>query len=455
MARKKKELKQALKYFADDSKSVEAKLVRWLGGFNLFEILGISRAEIRHSRFLAWMMDPNGIHEMGGRFLLAANPVNREKGYDFLKDLDLDCSSIKVDREYSNSDFDKKVRIDIRVIIHNQQRGETVVVIENKIGAGERETEENGEEFKKGQLKDYVELTEVEFSPESKKVFVFLTPDGRKPEDANDGTVWGVLSYVDVAQCLMSIQEELKNRSIGIFREKVLFLVDNYIQCLRRHVVKDPELIRTCKELYARHHRAIDCITSTLKGEEDRCVNAARDTINSALHDIDTRPDSTLIHCVGDDANGKHPTFQTSTMNAYIPSMPDGKKGSWGKNSSVYFYWFDIKYKSGLIGVRMCLEFGGKGLAEGNNVFKRIGALYKEITGEEFALVWKSGKKKGKPHIYHQTWDWKIQSGLCFDLDTESGLGDLRKWVKDAVITAQRKELALLSSMKEKMPDLF
>ena len=103
----------------------------------------------------------------------------------------------------------------------------------------------------------------------------------------------------------------------------------------------------------------------------------------------------------------------------------------------------------------MCLEFGGKGLAEGNNVFKRIGALYKEITGEEFELVWQSGKKMGKPHIYHQTWDWKIQSGLCFDLDTESGLGDLRKWVKDAVITAQRKELALLSSMKKKMPYLF
>ena len=36
---------------------------------NIFEVLGITNAEIRHSNFLAWLLDPNGNHGMGDKFL--------------------------------------------------------------------------------------------------------------------------------------------------------------------------------------------------------------------------------------------------------------------------------------------------------------------------------------------------------------------------------------------------
>ena len=36
---------------------------------NSFEVLGITNAEIRHSNFLAWLLDPNGNHGMGDKFL--------------------------------------------------------------------------------------------------------------------------------------------------------------------------------------------------------------------------------------------------------------------------------------------------------------------------------------------------------------------------------------------------
>ena len=458
--RHKQEIEKSLRDFASDD-DIGTRLDQWLGGFNLFEILGAARAEIRHSCFLAWLMSPSEIHGMGDQFLrelflrMIKNPTNKTKDYSFLSDLELDEATVTVIREYVNPDFGKRVRIDICVVVR-ALHGETVIVFENKIGAGERESEYGEEEIKPGQLKDYQALIENDFPQETtKKVFVFLTPDGRLPENESDWNMWGVLSYEDVAQSIQNVYTVLRKKEAVPFQRECLFLVENYIQCLRRHVVKDQELIKTCKELYARHRKAIDCITSTLKEEEDRCVNAARDAINSTLHDIASEPNSALIHCLGDDANGKFPTFQTRTMNGYIPSMPGGKKGSWGKNRSIYLYWFEVKYKSGLIGVRMCLEFGGKGLSEGTNVFKRIAVLYKEITGEEFELVWQSGKKKGKPHIYHQTWDWKIQSGACFDLDSESGFGELSDWIKEAVTMAKEKERELLVSMKEKHPDLF
>ncbi len=460
MARKEKDLKEALMRFTNDSKSIEEKLKRWLGGFNLFEILDITRAEIRHSSFLAWMMDPRGIHEMGGEFLmelfhkLAENPANREKDYSFLKNLDLESSSVKVEREYSNSDFDKKVRIDIRVVIYDLQYGETVVVIENKIGAGERETEEDSEEIKKGQLKDYVELTDAEFPQESKKIFVFLTPDGRKPENADDSTIWGVLSYEDVVQCLMSIREELKNRSSGTFREKVLFLVDNYIQCLRRHVVKDVELIKTCKELYAQHHEAIECIKKTIDEEKARVISKARELINQTLKEISAELNSNLIWCSDGDANGKNPTFQTKTLNQYLPLLPTGTKGSWG-NRAVYLYWFHILCDGSNVEFKVCLEFGGEGLEEGSDIVKRMAVLYKKIKNKDFELSASSGKKKGKPRKYHQTWDWKIHSKTKSDLDTKAGCHDFVQCVRTAVSTAMDKERKLLDDVSGNNPKLF
>jgi len=39
-------------------KNSEKNFSRWLTGVNIFEILGITSAEIRHSRILAWLLDP-------------------------------------------------------------------------------------------------------------------------------------------------------------------------------------------------------------------------------------------------------------------------------------------------------------------------------------------------------------------------------------------------------------
>ena len=56
----------------DGLEGIEARL----GGFNLFEAIGHTRTEARHSDFLAFLLDPNGSHGLGteflGRFAVAA-----------------------------------------------------------------------------------------------------------------------------------------------------------------------------------------------------------------------------------------------------------------------------------------------------------------------------------------------------------------------------------------------
>lgn len=45
------------------------ELDKWISKSNVFDILSISRTEIRHSNMLAWLFDPNENHGLGSSFL--------------------------------------------------------------------------------------------------------------------------------------------------------------------------------------------------------------------------------------------------------------------------------------------------------------------------------------------------------------------------------------------------
>ena len=51
-----------------DSESF-GKLSEWKSTLNVFDILKISKTEIRHSNMLAWLLDPNESHGIGDAFL--------------------------------------------------------------------------------------------------------------------------------------------------------------------------------------------------------------------------------------------------------------------------------------------------------------------------------------------------------------------------------------------------
>src|SRR5438093_10084008 len=76
-------MKQATKVGEENSDSLEAlerfvvenddllQLESHIGRFNIFDALGITRVEIRHSNFLAYILDPAESHGQGQVFLKA------------------------------------------------------------------------------------------------------------------------------------------------------------------------------------------------------------------------------------------------------------------------------------------------------------------------------------------------------------------------------------------------
>ena len=45
------------------------ELLPWTGKFNIFDVLKISRTEIRHSNVLSWLLSANENHGLGDAFI--------------------------------------------------------------------------------------------------------------------------------------------------------------------------------------------------------------------------------------------------------------------------------------------------------------------------------------------------------------------------------------------------
>ena len=138
--------------------------------FNVFEILGVERREVKHSAMLANLLNPKGSHRQGTVFLehflnLELLGQGDSASYGELGDF-------QVVAEVTTNANDG--RIDIRL----QKKGYACIIIENKIDA------EDGD----GQLnKYYMDAKEEGFTDEQIKL-IYLTLYGEPPsEKALDG----------------------------------------------------------------------------------------------------------------------------------------------------------------------------------------------------------------------------------------------------------------------------
>ncbi len=214
-----------------------------LNEFNLFEALGTINAEIRHSNFLAWMLNPNGSHGLGDTIVKrllqrALIQVGDDRPFTPV-DLDLmDMSDLEVRREWA----------DIDLLLITPENG-IVVAIENKIRAPES----------KGQLEKYRTRVLKDFPAEGdgngrrwRHLFLFLTIDGDPPSDS----AFIAISYFKLVELL---DATVRNRDAALSPD-VKMAMQHYVQMLRREHMEDSELIRLARKIYTKHKVALDFI---------------------------------------------------------------------------------------------------------------------------------------------------------------------------------------------------
>jgi hypothetical protein len=203
------------------------KVVEELKKPNLFKILGVEHREIRHSNFLAWLLNPEESHGLGVAFLKR-----------FLSRLDVEVtesSKVEIRREWKH--------IDILIILED-----VVVCIENKIWSEEHSN----------QLQRYKKIIEAEFQePKYDHKFIYLTIEGDEPSEP----CYQPMSYSKVAKILEKIAEE--DMGTGLEKEKVGNYIEDYVTIVKRYITQDDkdELIELSKEIYKNegHKTFLNC----------------------------------------------------------------------------------------------------------------------------------------------------------------------------------------------------
>ena len=262
--------RELLERFVTDNPELE-ELEDLLAGFNIFEVLKLQRQEIRHSNFLAWLLDPTGTHGLGTyvlkRFLSQTTSQARTLGIETISPVDIDVwdwSDTQVSREGNNFDL---------LILNDAHQ--FACVIENKLFSGE-----HGH-----QLERYRHRLE-QIYPEFARHHVLLSPEADLPEEDVEKEFWTPLGYQTVCKI---IDDTIQGRQSSMSPEVRIFL-QHYTDMLRRNVLEDSEVQQLARKIYQRHRDAITLINEHIPD----MTSLVRQVVEDEVQNV---PGLVLDHC--------------------------------------------------------------------------------------------------------------------------------------------------------------
>lgn len=268
---------------------------------NIFSILKVSGQEIRHSNFLAWLLDPHANHGLGNNIMkrilrdIFLNEKAKEVSIHDIEGLAFDKVEIK--REWKN--------IDILI-----QFPDTVICIENKVYSGES----------KNQLEKYKKIIETEFPlGKYKRAFVFLTPFGI--ESIKETEYFVSYSYAGIISILEKVSK-LYGESI---HEGTRLYINDYIKTVKREIMNNDEAVELAKNIYKNHKELLDFIFD----KKPDVVQEFRKYFEDKV-----RESGWILGSV----NKGYVRFLTPALNEIIPK---GKGEGWPKKEA---FLFEINY---------------------------------------------------------------------------------------------------------------
>ena len=215
--------------------------------FNVFDILNISRQELRHSDFLAYLLDPSRSGEVGWQFLrnflilLAADKI--------IPDIDLftilygNLDKVKVSREVAVKDGRIDILIELRVV--KEEVRSIVIAIENKIDTTEHDN----------QLEKYKSYLFGSKFKDFEKIMLYLSPD--KNEPTVEG--WKAIDYSFIHSVLCRVNTQDVDKTIST-------LINDYTKMIRREfgMTSENELRKKAIEIYKNNRRIFDYIYESI-----------------------------------------------------------------------------------------------------------------------------------------------------------------------------------------------
>jgi hypothetical protein len=228
------------------------ELERSLDVFCPFEAIGMVKQEIRHGRFLRYVLDPQRPHGFGDACIrvLMEKAANALRGSPESKLSPLDVHLMRFEDAWVPKEEYKS--IDILLVFDVEK---LVVAIELKIEASEHS----------GQLGRYRKIVETDWPTTEgwRHILLFLTARGDQPSEEH-GEGWISLPLEDIADGF----EHLVRRQVG--SAEASSLLDAYVGMLRRHHMSNRRLEEIARKLWSEHREALEFLSDrrpNLRGE--------------------------------------------------------------------------------------------------------------------------------------------------------------------------------------------
>ena len=241
--------------------------------YNIFLALHKNSDEVKHTRFIHSLLDPNGYHYLGDEFLrkfLEACDID-----------DFDISNVEVNREVGNQEYG---RIDLCI-----KNGEKCIIIENKIYAKDQNS----------QMERYIDYICNECNYKLKNIlFLYLSVDRESVSDNSKGTYKNskkiAIKYIYYSKEIISWLKSCLKLKIT---DSLYFTINRYIDVINsiygKHTyVKDEASYRYIEkhydkaiEIYKNHNNMDDSVIkeriSTIEATTDRIIDGFMKHISS------------------------------------------------------------------------------------------------------------------------------------------------------------------------------
>ena len=241
--------------------------------YNIFLALHKNSDEVKHTRFIHSLLDPNGYHYLGDEFL--------RKFLEACNIDDFDISNVEVNREVGNQEYG---RIDLCI-----KNGEKCIIIENKIYAKDQNS----------QMERYIDYICNECNYKLKNIlFLYLSVDRESVSDNSKGTYKNskkiAVKYIYYSKEIISWLKSCLKLEIT---DSLYFVINRYIDVINsiygKHTyVKDEASYRYIEkyydkavEIYKNHNNmgdsAIKERISTIEATTDRIIDGFMKHISS------------------------------------------------------------------------------------------------------------------------------------------------------------------------------
>ncbi len=239
-------------------------LLEQRGETSLIHVIGVSRKELPHSRFVAWLLDPRKEHGLRDAFLKA---ILSKAGVSWDGNLD----GMSVERE--KSAFPGGVRLLDIIVSHRTQ---FVVGFENKIRApiNPKQLIEEAKELRGGSGERDVYLTLL--CPRSYKLDHESILDRVNRESEEAGVSFSQIDYDQVHDII----QEILARSAA--DGKVIWMLQDYLRALKEvNILSRFEGFNPAVRLYLEKFDKIDRVRKQFRKDQKLLIRAIQDAVRS------------------------------------------------------------------------------------------------------------------------------------------------------------------------------